>query len=136
MCFVHKGGTEGTAFLECMCNGCACGRNSSVAAMSSRKAVHSTDMGVSPWCSKGFLSQHQIQCRRVFFYGVRTAPVCSCIQDLQPYVHKNINKKEKKFTGSHSFVWTQENTAHTHSAALAAAVLYQDKMTQISHKGQ
>ena len=71
VCFVHQGSTDGTAFLECMCNGCACGRNSSVGAMSSRKAMHSTDMGVSPWCSKGFLSQHQIQCRLFFMVSVQ-----------------------------------------------------------------
>ena len=90
--------------------------DSSFGRASNWKACCNTDMNLSSWC--GFFFQ------LTFSADFLTVSVLLCVQSN---VSTSVRTLKTSNTGSHTIVWTQENTAHTARngcAALAAAVTW------------
>ena len=80
------------------------GWNSSVGTASDRKARCNTNEGSIPWCSKGFFSQAQL--------SVQTLVRCPYSPHVQSHASTSVHMLKILNTGSHTTVWTYENTTH------------------------
>ena len=84
------------------------------------------------------------RCGKGFYFPQSTSSADSLTVSVQPpcaISHASTSVRTLKIpnTGSHTIVWTQENTTHavrTGSAALTTAVPYPGKATRVSCKGQ
>ena len=63
------------------------------------------EAGLIPWCGKGFFSQSQL--------SVQTLLQCPYIPHVQSHALTSVCALKILGIGSHTFVCTHENTAHT-----------------------
>ena len=94
------------------------GRIAQLVERPTEKPRRSTDAGSSPWCGKGFFSQSQLSVQTLL-----RCPYSPCVQSRGS---TSVCTLKIPHTGSHTIVWTHENTA------LVATVPLPGRATRIS----